>query len=63
MSYPSFQDDFDKILQQLQEEEVFKVKESRTLESYSSQPLMSHIKWANIKKWLKERILKLDVYQ
>ena len=63
VSYPSFQDDFDKILQQLQEEEVFKVKENRTLESYSSQPLMSHIKWANIKKWLKERILKLDVYQ
>ena len=49
VSYPSFQDDFDKILQQLQEEEVFKVKENRTLESYSSQPLMSHIKWANIK--------------
>ena len=56
MSVPSFQDDFDKILQQLEEEEVFKVKDNRTLESYNSQPLMSNIKWANVKIWLKEKI-------
>ena len=42
--------------------EIFKVKENRTLQSYSSQPLMSHIKWANIQKWLKEKFLNLDVY-
>ena len=62
VSCPSFQDDSDKILQQLEEEEVFKVKENRTLQSYTSQPLMSHIKWANLQKWLKEKILNLDVY-
>ena len=62
VSYPSFQEDFDKILQQLEEEEVFKVKENCTIQSYTSQPLMSHIKWVNIQKWLKEKALTLDVY-
>ena len=42
--------------------DVFTKKESRSLESYDSQPLMSHIKWANIKEWIKEKIKNLDVY-
>ena len=62
MSHPTFDGDFEKILEQLEKEEVFTKKESRSLESYNSQPLMSHIKWANIKEWIKEKIKNLDVY-
>ena len=62
VSHPTFDGDFEKILEQLEKEEVFTKKESRTLESYNSQPLMNHIKWANITEWIKEKIKNLDLY-
>ena len=62
-SYPSFENDCHKIVKQLEDEAVFVLQESgRHLESFNSQPLLSHIKWKNITSWLKENILNVDVY-
>ena len=61
-SYPSFADDFQKILMQLEEESIFTMQDNRKLESYNNQPLLSSIKWKNVKSWVKGKLLQLDVY-
>ena len=62
VSYPSFDNDFKKILQQIEDEEVFVVKGNRSLENYSCQPLLTNLKWNNIRKWIKDKIVNMNVY-
>ena len=64
-SYPSFENDFKKVLKQLEDESVFTTMQEnpRSMETYNRQPLLSHIKWKNIISWLKENIINLNVYQ
>ena len=61
-SYPSFEKDLEKILQQLKEESVFAVSSGRTLISYNNHPLLASLKWKNIAKWVKSKLLNLQVH-
>ena len=61
VTYPSFESDFKKILQQI-EDKVFTLKENRSLENYSYPPLLNNIKWNNIKTWIKDKIINMNVY-
>lgn len=62
-SYPTFEDDCNKIVKQLEDESVFVFQQSgRSLETFDSQPLLSNIKWENIISWLKENISNIDMY-
>lgn len=60
-SYPSFDKDLKNILQQLEEENIFVASSGRTLVSYNSQPLLASFKWKNITKWVKSKLLDLQV--
>lgn len=62
VSYPSFDNDFKKILQQIEDEQVFVLKGNRSLENYSCPPLLTNFKWSNIKKWIKDKITNMNVY-
>ena len=61
-SYPCFEKDLEKILQQLKEEQVFTVNRGRALVSYNNRPLLASLKWQNIMKWVKSKLLNLQVH-
>ena len=60
-SYPSFTKDLNHILSILEEQEVYKVQEGRTLENYKSTPFFNSLKWKNINEWVKSKLINLRV--
>ena len=61
-TYPSFDSDFKKILQQLEDENVFVVCDSRPCFGYNDLPLLSHINWKNIRQWLHHKVTNFNVF-
>ena len=57
---PSFGKDLEMVMRELRSQEVFSVKNGRDLTSFMKPPLLKTIKWANIKEWVKNKLLEFD---
>lgn len=69
-TYPSFKKDFTAILNQLESEEVFMIKDGRKLYSYDhNQPILQSLDWKKVTEYVHKKLLilinmnQLDLYQ
>jgi len=60
-SYPSFQKDFNKIVELLDKEQMFCVRNGRSLKTYKESPLMSSFNWKNVGEWVKSKLIKVKI--
>jgi len=55
-SYPSFQKDLSKIVELLEEEQMFYVQIGCSLKAHNRDIMMSSVKWEN--SWVKDKLIK-----
>jgi len=60
-SVPSFENDFQKILKQIQDEKFFFFQPNRSLTGYKNKKFLNNMKWTNITEWIKQKLINLDV--
>ena len=59
-TYPSFSKDFVAIMKDLQAADAFSVTPQRELVNFKAKPLLKNLKWVNIVKWTKDKIINFD---
>ena len=47
---------------QLENEKVFMIKENQSLENHRCQLLPANLEWNDIRKWIKDKIVNMNVH-